>query len=66
MNEALIVSNVLLWLAVVALAGVVLVLVRQIGLLHERLAPVGALTGEQGPAVGEPAPRLDLVDLDGA
>lgn len=63
--EALIVSNVLLWLGVLALAGVVLALTRQIGLLHERLGPVGALVNASGPAVGDPAPRLHLSDLSG-
>jgi methylamine dehydrogenase accessory protein MauD len=63
--EALIVSNVLLWLAVLALGGLVLALTRQIGLLHERLGPVGALVGGSGPEVGEPAPQLHLSDLSG-
>ena len=38
MIDALIVSNVLLWIAVLVLAGVVLALLRQIGVLHERVA----------------------------
>ena len=41
--EALIVSNVLLWCLLIALAFAVLGLVRQIGVLHGRLAPAGAL-----------------------
>ncbi len=60
---ALLVSNLLLWLAVLALGLVVVALTRQIGLLHERLAPVGALAQQQGPAVGEAAPELRLADL---
>ena len=43
MMDALLVSNALLWLLVVALAGVVAALARQVGVLHERLAPLGAL-----------------------
>ena len=66
MTEALLVSNVLLWIAVVLLCGVVFALVRQVGLLHERVAPVGALAIERGPQVGEPAPRLELEALDGS
>ena len=65
MTEALLVSNVLLWVLVVALAVVVLALTRQIGLLHERLAPVGALTTGRGPEAGEVAPELRLSDLAG-
>lgn len=65
MTDALLVSNVLLWLLVVALGVAVVVLTRQIGLLHERIAPVGALSGRQGPEVGEPAPRFELAALSG-
>jgi methylamine dehydrogenase accessory protein MauD len=65
MTQALLVSNFLLWLAVVGLGVLVVVLVRQIGLLHERLAPVGALAAQQGPQVGDPAPELLLDDLSG-
>lgn len=66
MIETLIVSNVLLWLAVLVLAGVVLALLRQIGVLHERVAPAGALAVQGGPAPGEPAPVLELEDWNGA
>ena len=36
--NALVVSNVVLWVMVVALAVTVLALIRQIGVLHERIA----------------------------
>ncbi len=49
MIDALIVSNLLLWVLVIVLAAVVLALVRQIGVLHERVAPVGALMQAAGP-----------------
>ncbi len=65
MSEALAVSHVLLWIAVVALAFVVLALARQIGVLHERLAPVGALALGAGPKVGEAAPVFELADFGG-
>jgi len=65
MLEALLISNVVLWLIVVVLAAVVVALVRQIGVLHERVAPAGALMGRDGPRVGEPAPRFELVDWSG-
>jgi methylamine dehydrogenase accessory protein MauD len=66
MNDALWISNALLWLAVVALAAVVAALVRQIGVLHERLRPVGALALASGPEIGAAAPRAEAVDLAGA
>jgi methylamine dehydrogenase accessory protein MauD len=65
-TQALLVSNVLLWIAVVALAAVVVALVRQIGVLHERLRPAGALAIQAGPRVGEAAPVVDATDLAGA
>lgn len=65
MLEALVVSNVLLWLLVVALAITVAALARQIGVLHERVAPAGALLGREGPAVGAPAPVVTAVDWNG-
>lgn len=65
MNTALLVSNALLWVVVVGLAGLVLALLRQIGLLHERIAPAGALLGREGPRPGEAAPPLELVDWNG-
>jgi len=65
MLEALLVSNLLLWLVVVALAATVFALVRQVGILHERVAPAGALMGQEGPRVGDPAPRFELVDWNG-
>lgn len=64
MNEALLVSNGVLWVLVVALGCVVVALTRQVGLLHERIAPVGALAVEKGPEVGDPAPLLELPGLD--
>lgn len=63
--EALAVSQVLLWLLVVALALVVLGLARQIGVLHERIAPLGALTTRTAVGVGDQAPVFDLADLAG-
>jgi methylamine dehydrogenase accessory protein MauD len=63
--DALILSNALLWIAVVCLAGLVLVLLRQIGVLHERIAPAGALLGSEGPRVGDAAPIFALTDWSG-
>jgi methylamine dehydrogenase accessory protein MauD len=65
MIEALAVSNAALWVAVVLLLVAVLALARQIGVLYERVAPMGALMLDDGPRVGEAAPELDLTDLSG-
>jgi methylamine dehydrogenase accessory protein MauD len=66
MVEALIVSNLALWTMVVVLAVVVVVLVRQIGVLHERIAPAGALVTGSDPKVGDQAPEFSVEDWAGA
>ena len=65
MTAALLVSNLLLWIAVIALAATVLALARQVGVLHERVAPAGALLAREGPEVGAAAPAFELEDLAG-
>lgn len=65
MVDALIVSNLVLWLALLVLAALVLALLRQIGILHERIAPAGALVGREGPRPGETAPVLEVEDWSG-
>ena len=65
MTETLLISNIVLWLVVLGLCAVVVALVRQIGVLHERIAPAGALMFSQGPQVGEAAPPFELEGLDG-
>ena len=62
---ALAISNVVLWIVVLALLAVVLALTRQVGVLHERIAPAGALMINRGLTIGEPAPLIDVVDLNG-
>jgi len=63
MLEALLISQIVLWIALLALAAVVLALIRQIGVLHERIAPMGALTIDHGPGVGDQSPVFDLFDI---
>ena len=65
MNTPLLVSNITLWILLAGLALTVVALARQIGVLHERIAPAGALMVSGGPKVGEAAPVLDLTDVDG-
>jgi methylamine dehydrogenase accessory protein MauD len=60
------ISVIVLWVVVLALLAVVFALTRQLGVLHERIAPVGALMLNRGLTVGERAPSMDVVDLDGA
>jgi methylamine dehydrogenase accessory protein MauD len=62
---ALAVSNIVLWIVVLALLVVVFALTRQIGLLHERIAPAGALMVNRGLNVGEQAPVVEVQDLEG-
>ena len=59
------VSQLMLWVAVIVLAVAVLALARQVGVLHERIAPVGALALGRGPQTGESAPRLTVRTLAG-
>jgi methylamine dehydrogenase accessory protein MauD len=63
MIDALVISNVILWLIVVGLAVTVFALIRQIGVLHERITPAGALSPHSNIKVGEPAPEMVLTDL---
>lgn len=65
MLRALIISNVLLWALLVGLAAIVLALVRQVGVLHERIAPAGALLLKRGLKVGDPVPVMALTDVSG-
>lgn len=62
----MIVSQVLMWIVMGALALTVLALARQVGVLHERIAPVGALANDRGPEVGDTAPRFTLTSFSGA
>ncbi len=65
MTDALVVSNLLLWAVVLALLVAVFALTRQIGILYERVAPMGALMIDTGPKVGEAAPLLEVPSLHG-
>ncbi|MBA2311539.1 MAG: thiol-disulfide isomerase [Actinobacteria bacterium] len=58
-------SYVVLWVLVVALCVVVVALARQIGTLHLRLGPRGALEiDSEGPPIGEAAGPLELAAID--
>jgi methylamine dehydrogenase accessory protein MauD len=64
-TEAVVVSNVILWVVVIVLALVVLALARQVGILHERVAPAGALMPTSGPKVGELTEAMSVADIHG-
>ena len=61
----LIVAVSVLWVLVLVLAVAVFAVARQVGVLFERVAPMGALVTDSGPRVGEASPRFDLAALDG-
>lgn len=61
--ELLILSNVILWVVVIALAIVIYALTRQIGVLYERVAPAGALAINQQIEVGQLAPEMVLPSI---
>lgn len=65
MISALVVSVVVLWVIVIALAAVVVALARQIGVLHERVTPAGALLMAGGAEIGKLAPEMSLKDIRG-
>jgi methylamine dehydrogenase accessory protein MauD len=62
---ALAISNIVLWIVVTCLVFVLLGLTRQLGVLHERIAPAGALMVNRGPAIGQAVAAIDVVDLQG-
>ncbi|MDA1075531.1 MAG: conjugal transfer protein TraF [Proteobacteria bacterium] len=62
----LVISNIILWIGVLLLSGLVYALTRQVSILHQRIAPAGALMINTELAVGQPAPGLIVEDLQGA
>jgi methylamine dehydrogenase accessory protein MauD len=53
----------ILFIAVVALAVATWALSRQVGILFERVSPLGALVTDSGPAVGGTAPTFSLPSI---
>lgn len=62
----LVTSQILLWAVVIVLAVMVAALARQVGILHERIAPAGALTLHQKVSVGEVPTALTLQATHGS
>jgi methylamine dehydrogenase accessory protein MauD len=60
------ISYIALWFLVVALSLLVVALARQVGTLHLRLGPRGALeVDDEGPPLGQAPPPVDAFDLSG-
>lgn len=62
----MLISQILLWGVVIVLSVLVAALARQVGVLHERIAPAGALSLHQQVKPGDTPTALDLETLDGA
>jgi len=60
------ISNALLWVLMLGVIIALWALARQVGILYERIAPMGALITDAGPKLGEASPRFDLPSLSGA
>ena len=65
MSAAFLASYWVLWALVIVLSVLVFALARQVGVLHERVAPAGALSPTNGPKVGELTELAHFEALDG-
>ncbi|NML09804.1 methylamine utilization protein MauD [Sphingobium sp. AR-3-1] len=65
MLTSLIVSQILSWIVIIGLVVALLALARQVGVLHIRVAPAGALATSGGPAVGGAIGAIPATTLDG-
>lgn len=63
--ELLMISNILLWITVVSMACIIYALVRQIGILYERIAPAGALAMNRKLEPGMSAPEITVTSIQG-
>ena len=59
------ISHALLWAVLIIQGIAILALARQVGVLHERVAPAGALMHGSGPGVGEQSPRIEVHAMGG-
>jgi len=62
----LIASQITLWIGLLTLGVVCIALARQIGVLHQRIAPAGALSLPQPLKPGDLTPEMQLSALDGS
>ncbi|MCW5625272.1 MAG: methylamine dehydrogenase accessory protein MauD [Burkholderiales bacterium] len=59
------ISNALLWVLMLGVIVALWALARQVGILYERVAPMGALITDAGPKLGDASPRFDVPTLAG-
>lgn len=62
----LVASQIALWIGLLVLGIVCTALARQIGVLHQRIAPAGALSLRQPLQLGDSTPEMTLTSLDGS
>ncbi|MBP1805254.1 redoxin domain-containing protein [Rubellimicrobium aerolatum] len=63
--QALTFAVVALWAVVLLLVAAIFALARQVGVLLERVQPVGAMIADKGPEIGTQVPALALPNLNG-
>ena len=51
MLETVLISSIIQWVIILILSVMLFALTRQVGILHERVAPAGALQPTSGPKV---------------
>jgi len=61
--DPIMISQIALWIVVCVLSLLVFALMRQIGVLNERVFPAGALMTTNGPAIGEAIPVSTYTSL---
>ncbi len=59
-------SQIALWIGLLVLGVLCTALARQIGVLHQRIAPAGALSLRQPLKIGDSTPEMALTALDGS
>ena len=65
MLTSLIISQIVSWIIILGLVVALLALARQVGVLHIRVAPAGALATSGGPSVGSSTGAIVTQDLNG-
>jgi methylamine dehydrogenase accessory protein MauD len=66
MITALIAAQIISWIVILTMGVALLALARQVGVLHMRVAPAGALTTAGGLATGDVSHPIHTHSLDGA
>ena len=64
MSSMFVITYLALWGIVLLQSLAILLLLRQVGKLHLRIAPAGARVMAGGPEIGEPAPRVSLKNFN--